>query len=501
MFPFKASKKVLVVFSLIIGLLVGLIVSVFRLAITYGLQGSLFLYAQAHQNALYWLLILPLLLVIGWILSLLVRQDPNIKGSGIPQVEAQLINRLDIHWLSVLLRKFAAAVLALSTGLMLGREGPSIQLGAALGQGLAENRHASNTEKRILLSAGAAAGLSAAFNAPIAAVLFVVEEMHHNFSPLVWISAFIASLTADFVSLTFFGLRPVLHFDQVAALSLGSYLWLLPMAVVIGLLAVLYQKNTLSLPRLYAKLPIKASFYIFIPLLLSIPVIYFLPEIVGGGNRLILALPAAHLTLIAIALIFVLRYVYSLLTFASGVPGGIFLPILTLGALIGYFFYTLLHQLAVIPAADASVFITIGMAAYFGSISMAPLTAIILVTEMVGSLEHIMPLGLTTLVAYLIVDAFSGKPIYESLMLALLSHQSGKTKTAHRELFEFPIPSDSKLVGQTVSEVVWPEGCLILSIRRGSQSISANGKTSIQANDVLICLVKAGSINQMRQII
>ena len=113
-------------------------------------------------------------------------KEPNISGSGIPQVEGQLAGLLEVKWWSVLWRKWIGGVLAIGSGLFLGREGPSIQLGAMVGQGVAKGLHLPKTKERCLLAGGAAAGLANAFNAPIATSLFVVEEIYHNFSPFVW---------------------------------------------------------------------------------------------------------------------------------------------------------------------------------------------------------------------------------------------------------------------------------------------------------------------------
>ncbi|EPC55986.1 chloride channel protein, partial [Lacticaseibacillus paracasei subsp. paracasei Lpp37] len=117
---------------------------------------------------------LGLALIVAWLL----KKEPYISGSGIPQVEGQLAGELEMHWWSILWRKFVGGVLALGPGLFLGREGPSIQLGASVGQGLAARFKLSGTDRRLLIASGSAAGLAAAFNAPIAGTLFVLEEVY-----------------------------------------------------------------------------------------------------------------------------------------------------------------------------------------------------------------------------------------------------------------------------------------------------------------------------------
>ena len=195
--------------GVLVGLVVGVLVGVFRLLIEEIFTRVRTLYQQSHDNPLLLLMLIVTSLIVAVIVAVLIKSDPDIKGSGIPHVEGELKGLLHPNWWSVIWRKFIGGVLAISSGLMLGREGPSIQLGAMAGKGLSELMKTGRTEQRVLIASGAAAGLSAAFNAPIAGLLFVVEEVYHHFSRMVWITALVASLVANFISLNIFGLKPV----------------------------------------------------------------------------------------------------------------------------------------------------------------------------------------------------------------------------------------------------------------------------------------------------
>ena len=188
---FNLTRLRSVLLGLLVGLMSGTVVSAFRYCIEVGLRYSRLVYGHLRIAPFVWwqwaLLIgvnLGLALIVAWLL----KKEPYISGSGIPQVEGQLAGELEMHWWSILWRKFVGGVLALGPGLFLGREGPSIQLGASVGQGLAAGFKLSGTDRRLLIASGSAAGLAAAFNAPIAGTLFVLEEVYHNFSPLVWLS-------------------------------------------------------------------------------------------------------------------------------------------------------------------------------------------------------------------------------------------------------------------------------------------------------------------------
>lgn len=202
------------------GALAGLVASVFRLAIVQSLKLVTIVYDQISHNwtilPIWLLVVLGLAVVVGY----LGKQFPEIKGSGIPQVEGQLSGNLEYPWWSILWRKFIGGILAIGPGLFLGREGPSIQLGATIGQGYAELTHESEVNRRVFIASGAAAGLSAAFNAPIASTLFVLEEVYHNFSPLIWTTALASAIASNFVSTVFFGLTPVLYIVYTCGASL-----------------------------------------------------------------------------------------------------------------------------------------------------------------------------------------------------------------------------------------------------------------------------------------
>ncbi|MBA1393295.1 hypothetical protein EQ500_05365, partial [Lactobacillus sp. XV13L] len=254
----------------------------------------------------------------------------HIMGSGIPEVEGQLNHQLQLAWWPLLWRKFVAGILAIGSGLVLGREGPSIQLGAAIGQGWGEKSETNPANQKVLLAAGAAAGLAAAFNAPLASTFFVLEEIYHNFSPLIWMSALASSLSADFISMNIFGLTPVLHLGKVPNFPLQQYWQLIILGIIIGLCGYLYQKILLAMPSYYHRFlgRIPRYFHGCLALILIIPLGYYCPQLLGGGNSLIIQLSSIKWSLGAIFGVLILRFVFSMIDYGSGLPGGIFLPIL-----------------------------------------------------------------------------------------------------------------------------------------------------------------------------
>lgn len=486
-------------FGGLVGIGAGIVVSAFRLSIEQLLKLMQAIYGWLGGHPM-WLLPWAILLVLVAIfIGHLVKRTSMIKGSGIPQIEGQLAGELDYPWWPVLWKKFVGGILGIGSGLFLGREGPSIQLGGTVAQGMAERFNFDGRRRRLLIAGGAAAGLSAAFNAPIASTLFILEEVYHSFSTLVWITSLTSAVVADFISSEVFGLTPVLHIAYQHALPLKYYGLLLILGVGLGLLGVVYQWGTLNGGKLYAKLTwLPAHLNGIIPFLLVIPIGLFWPETLGGGNQMIVAFAQHTPLLVPLIGYFVLRLVFSMISYGSGLPGGIFLPILTLGALLGAVGARSFVLLGWLPAAFIANFMIYAMAGYFAGISKAPFTAILLITEMVGSLQHLLPLAVVAIVAYITVDVLGGAPIYEALLEKLVTPAD---PDAHglTDRVEYPVGGDSPLVERQVRDIKWPQGALLVGVQRGERQVIPHGDTLLRAGDILIILTYQHNRAYVRQ--
>jgi len=185
--------------GILVGIFAGVVVGAFRFLIEKSFHLIQAAYVRGRSEWFWLVALLFFYAFIVFINARLVATEKDIKGSGIPQVEAELKGLMSLSWWSILWKKFLVGILAISSGLMLGREGPSIQLGAMSGKGISKWLNLSPVEERTLIASGAAAGLAAAFNAPIAGLLFVVEEVYHHFSRFFWVSTLAATLVADFI--------------------------------------------------------------------------------------------------------------------------------------------------------------------------------------------------------------------------------------------------------------------------------------------------------------
>lgn len=490
--------------AIVIGVAVGLVASVFRLAIQDVLVLTKLAFLFFHQQPLWLLAWVAVTVPLALFLGRMAQKNPNIKGSGIPQVEGQLTGQFDEQWWPVLWRKFFGGILSIGPGLFLGREGPSIQVGATVGQGIVEGRGKKKLtaiERRVGIASGAAAGLSAAFNAPIASSMFVLEEVYHNFSPLVWLSVFISSISANFVSMQFFGLKPDLDLPHEMYFPVNQYGYLLLLGFFLGILGRLYQYVILRLGTWSRKVTwFKPAWYPVIPFLLVIPIAWWWPNTLGGGNGLIISLTNLPTSVSLFLWLFVLRFVFSMISYGSELPGGIFLPILTLGAVLGGLYCVILIHLGLIPARFLANYVIYAMAGYFACISKAPFTAILLITEMVGSLAHLMPLAVVAVVAYLVVDVLGGAPVYTAMFESFIHRQPHQSLEGITQMTT-TIYAGTALDGVLVKDYQWPPSCLILMVYRGEEEIVPHGDTRLQVGDTLVIQLTGASHLKSQQAI
>lgn len=427
--PFTTRVPQLLVQSIIIGLIIGMIVSIFRFVIDKSIHFLYFLYPYlaAHPQwiSLYTIFTFFICILVSKIIKPYLL---DLSGSGIPQVEATLMGEHEVDWFPVLWRKFVGCLLVSSMGLFLGREGPCIQMGALVGQGFAENIfECSEEDRRLLQCAGIAAGLSAAVSAPLAGVFFLIEVITHSFKPKECISALGAAASADLVTIIFFGTRPCLYLPIAKKLPVHSYWSLITVGIVAGLMAYGYQRSLLNTKWLFNKLKIiPMQYHSIVPLLLVIPIGLAFPHVLGGSHYLIDSLfhnpliiqeeKLGQLSWILIPVVFfLLRLIFSMISYCSSIPGGTFMPILVLGALMGTIFATVFIHLGLIPTDNYTNIIIVSMAAYLGAILRAPFTAIILLTEMIGTVEQVLPMIMSVFIAYLILALLGGEPIYTVL--------------------------------------------------------------------------------------
>jgi len=360
------------------------------------------------------------LVAAAWLVR---RFAPETAGSGIQEVEAILAGTRGLRWRRVLPVKFVAGILAVGSGLVLGREGPTVHMGAALGQMSADGLRLDPRQQRALVAAGAGAGLAAAFNAPLAAIVFVTEELreHFEYGFATLQSVILACCLAVAVSGWLLGQGPVLPLPPIEI----PPVWALPLFVVLGIaigaLGVIFNAMLLGSVRTFKGLRGRFG---YLPIVLAGmalgALVWFFPDMVGGGESLVEALIHQPMALLALVLLLALRLLTTVGSYGLGLPGGIFAPLLALGTLVGAIVDALVRGFD--PGADMAavldpgLFAVAAMGALFAATVRAPLTGIILAIELTGAGDLILPVILTCLTATFAAEALGGQPIYSMLL-------------------------------------------------------------------------------------
>jgi len=420
----KRARRIpvmLITEGLCVGLIGGFIVLLYRVALTFAGNWLIKILSYIKGNPFRCAVWFLILMALAWIVGRLVKWEPMISGSGIPQVEGEVSGRLSQNWKRVLPAKFAGGFLCMLGGLSLGREGPSIQLGAMAGQGISRALGRGKREEKFLMTCGASAGLSAAFHAPLAGMMFAVEEIHKTFSIPILLPVMTASVTADYIASHILGLDPVFHFQITEYLPQNYYWLLILLGILVGVSGVFYNWGMLKAQELYRKIPLlKETGRLLIAFLTAGVLGLVMPSVLGSGSGLIASLTKGEMVLGMVVLTLVVKFLFSAVSFGSGAPGGIFFPLLILGALLGAVFAMTGAEFFGLDPVYINNFVLLGMTGFFTAIVRAPLTGIILLFEMSGSISQMLSLSIVSVTAYIVTTLMRSEPIYDSLLKRIL---------------------------------------------------------------------------------
>lgn len=409
---------VLSLLSLISGATTGLLCAVFRLALDWANRArDAFIAVERADHLVGLVLFVSLCAGAAALAAWLVRRfSIHASGSGIPHVEAEIQGLAPAPGMLLIPVKFVGGLLAIGAGMVLGREGPSVQMGASVSRWIGEKAGRSLTDCRELLAAGAGAGLATAFNAPIAGAVFVLEELVQRFEHRIAILALGASASAIAIAHLFIGNTQEFHLHTPNSAPVESLPLFLLMGFIFGGFSIFYNwtiLRTLALVGGFNQISVEARAALIGASVALVA--WWAPNWVGGGENIAENALTHDRLFSQILLLLLLRHVLGALCYAAGTPGGVFAPMLALGALMGLMFGQLSQYLApeIFPYPHA--FALVGMTALFSGVTRAPLTGIVLVTEMSANTSMLLPMLCACFAAMLPPTLAGATPLYESL--------------------------------------------------------------------------------------
>lgn len=390
---------------------------------------------------------------------LLWRWFPFARGSGIPQTKfALLINDGRIRFRTVL-GKFFCCSASLASGIALGREGPSVQVGAGLASVIARKLGLPPKQVKALVPAGCAAALAAAFNTPIAAVLFSLEEIIGDLHAAVLGSVVLSAATSWMVLHLLLGDDPLFHVSGYRLVNPAEFGVYAVLGVVGGLGSVCFVKLLLALRAWFMRLPKSTVWFQPVAGGLTVGIMgYFVPEVMGVGYNQVEKVLNGNIVLQLVVLFAVLKIVATAVCYASGNAGGIFGPALFIGAMMGAAVGGVAHMLFPGSTAGPGAYALVGMGAAFAGIVRTPMTSVIMIFEITRDYTIIVPLMISNLIAFFISQKLQKQPIYEALayqegvhMPSAHSHSEAERTQVRRAMRAVP---DSVSPGELVADVL-----------------------------------------------
>ena len=413
----RGTLVLLAVVSCAVGSLTGFLVAVFRIALMRAADWREEWIARAHGWP-----VGGLLLTVGAVAGaaacaawLVGRFSPDAAGSGIPHVEAVAKGELSPAPLTLLPVKFVGGLLAIGAGLALGREGPSVQMGAKIGNYLGKCFGFGRDDCVALLAAGGGAGLATAFNAPVAGAVFVLEELIRCFDMRLAIASLGASSCAIAIARIFLGSAADFRVDALPVSGPGTGLLFLLLGIAAAVAGMVYIRSIMGALSLTDRLRWPAVWRALVIGALIGALGWLAPSALGGGDPLTQQVFSGANSIFFIAWMFPLRFLLGPLSYTAGTPGGLFAPMLVLGAQFGSLFATLCGLVLPHAVPPTPAFAIVGMAAFFTAVVRAPVTGILLIVELTAGSNQLLPMLWACFPAMAIPTLFKVEPIYDLL--------------------------------------------------------------------------------------
>lgn len=492
----------IVMLSVLTGIFAGVIVTFYTICTGYGEEYSVELYKLLTEYPAF----IPLLFVglaAGAVaVGTLVKFVPMIRGSGLPQAEGACRGKVIFKWYVTLCSMFAASLACVFMGLSAGSEGPSVEIGCCVGEGTGRVLRRSYMIRRLQVAGGASAGFAVAFNAPVTGMIFAMEEAFKSFSPQVFISAAVSVITALGVRNGIrysLGLKVGYAFEgfTFGETDIAGYGYIALASIIVALCAVAFYYIVFAVKKLFKKITfLRGTGKYLIPFLLSGAFGLITVYAMGGGHSFIVSLGSAGGAmeglsvwgaglLASLAVIVLLRFVAMVLYMSCGVPCGVFVPMLAVGAGFGAILSVIFVNMGMNPA-DSDYLIIICMSVFFTTFVRAPVTGIALVFELTGQFTNLLPALLGTVIACLVAEVCRLEPGYERLLNQFVKDEGFNLKNVKISA-TVKVMAGSLADGGKINKMIWPSNGLVVEITDALGNAEVpGGHTILRAGQTIV---------------
>lgn len=480
------------------GLFAGLVVTLYNVLASMAEEFSRGYYDFFREHPAFIPLLFAALFVGAIVIGGVLKFIPMIRGSGIPQTEGATRGLIRFKWYQVLTGMFACSLFTIFMGMSAGSEGPSIQIGGACGYGMSNMLRRGDLVRRYQITGGACAGLAVAFNAPLTGMAFAFEEAHKRFTPEVFVCSFssviVAIITRNLLRPAM-GLATGSTFATYAFTSpdMFSYLYVILAAFICALAGVGFYFLVFRAKKLFSKITFwRGTGKMLIPFMLAGAFGLITVNVMGGGHEFIESLGSLSHGVESVfssplwatlLIVIVLKFIVSIANMGAGVPCGVFIPMLAIGAGMGALLSLMCIQMGMDPAySDALIMIC--MATFFTTVVKAPITGIVMVVELTWSFTFLLPVVIGAAIGYLVGDIFRTEPIYDKLLDGILEEQRRGEKRVSLTA-TLRVKAGAPADGRSVRNILWPSDILVTTLERGSLTIVPDGETVLKEGDII----------------
>lgn len=483
------------------GLLAGVVVTLYTLLCHMAEEFAEGYYGFFRDNPAFIPLLFLALFAGAIVVGGTLRFLPMASGSGVPRIEGAARGTIRFKWFRSLTGTFAASLFTIFMGLSAGSEGPSILIGGACGNGVSDMLKRNATVRRYQITGGACAGLAVAFNAPFTGMAFAFEEAHKRFTPEVFACAFSSVIAAVLTrNLLYWSMNlPIgaafstFSFAGVDPANFLFYAYVLGATLVVSLAGVGIYHLIFLARRLFRRMTFwKGMGKYLVPFLAAGVFGLVSTYAIGGGSAFISALGSGSEGIesmfsspvwVTLLVVVVCKTLATVLNVGTGVPCGIFVPTLAIGAGMGALL-ALLCRLAGMDAAYSDALVLICMAAFFTTLVRAPITGIVMIAELTFSFTFLLPVILGVAVGYVVGDTFRLEPLYEKVLSEMVEEEHAGA--VHTKLtVRFAVTENGHAAGRAVRDVLWPTGARIVRVDHAGESYVPDGNSVLYAGDIL----------------